>query len=100
MTDLQEKYRVPPITKSMMKQRLVLLLLSIWDAHYMHDRYVLGERLITTRRQRVVNSITMTRSRRTASYSIDGAEFPNAKATNDCGKFPARKEPLYILRTW
>jgi hypothetical protein len=42
----------------MVKQRLVLLLLSIWDTYYMHDRYVLGEG---------------------ASYPIDGAEFPDAK---------------------
>jgi hypothetical protein len=85
MTGLQEKYCVPPITKSMVKQRLVLLLLSIWDTYYMHDRYVLGEGLGTTRRQRVVNSIAMTRYRRTASYPIDGAEFPDAKATDDYG---------------
>ena len=43
------KYYVPPITKSMVKQRLIFLLLSIGDAHYMHDRYMLGESLGTTR---------------------------------------------------
>jgi hypothetical protein len=42
----------------MVKQRLVLLLLSIWDAYYMHDRYVFGEG---------------------ASYPIYCAEFPDAK---------------------
>lgn len=41
-------YYVPPITKGMVKQRLILLLLSIWDADYMHDRYMLGESLGTT----------------------------------------------------
>jgi len=38
-------------------------------------------------------------SRRTASYSIDCAEFPDAKATVCYGQLPARNETLiYYVR--
>lgn len=47
ITEFHEKYCVPPITKSVVKQRPIFLLPSIWDAYYMHDRHVLGEGLDT-----------------------------------------------------
>ena len=54
ITEFQEKHRVPPITKSVVKQRPIFLLCSIWDAYYMHDRHVLGEGLDFTKvRQRM-----------------------------------------------
>jgi len=54
ITEFQERYCVPPIAKSVVKQRSILLLPSIWDAYYMHDRHVLGEGLDTKLRQRMV----------------------------------------------
>jgi hypothetical protein len=83
ITEFQEKYCVPPITKCVVKQRPISLLPCTWDAYYMHDRHVLGEGL-----PRYVSewwSITATSSRRTASYPIDCAEFPDAKATEGHG---------------
>jgi len=54
ITEFQEKYCVPPIPKSVVKQRPIFLLRSIWDAYYMHDRHVLREGLDTKMRQRMV----------------------------------------------
>lgn len=45
ITVFQEIYCVPPITKSVVKQRPIFLLHCIWDAYYMYDRHVLGEGL-------------------------------------------------------
>jgi hypothetical protein len=45
ITQFQEKYCVPPITKSVVKQRPIFLLPSIWYAYYVHDRHLLGEGL-------------------------------------------------------
>jgi hypothetical protein len=45
ITEFQEIYCVPPITKSVVKQRPISLLHCIWDAYYMYDRHVLGEGL-------------------------------------------------------
>jgi hypothetical protein len=43
------RYRVPPITKSVVKHRLVFVLLSTWDAYYVYDGHVFGEGLGYTR---------------------------------------------------
>jgi hypothetical protein len=52
--EVQEKCCVPPITKSVVKQRPIFLLPSTWDAYYMHDRHVFGEGLDAKIRQRMV----------------------------------------------
>jgi hypothetical protein len=43
-------------------------------------------------------SITITSSRRTTSYPIDCAEFPDAKATEGYGQLPAMKHCIYYVR--
>ena len=84
----------------MVKQRLALLLLGIWDAYYMHDRYMLGESLGTTTlasdEQHNNNEL-----RRTASYPIHCTEFPNTKAIGKVQLFacpPAMKHRIYYVR--
>lgn len=45
ITEFQEIYCLPPITKSVVEQRPIFLLPCIWDTYYMYDRHVLGESL-------------------------------------------------------